>query len=71
MPARQIEWVAKVDALVGLTPQEDAPLTTMAVKRTTGPKEGPRAEVVSGGDTIEVEFNADGTRDESSNRKRR
>ncbi|MCP4808116.1 MAG: Flp pilus assembly protein CpaB [Proteobacteria bacterium] len=62
---------AKVDALVGLAPKEDAPLTTMAVKRTTGPKEGPKAEVVSGGDTIEVEFNADGTREESNNKKKR
>lgn len=62
---------AKVDALVGLAPEEDAPLTTMAVKRTTVPKEGPKAEVVSGGDTIEVEFNADGTRDESGGKRRR
>lgn len=62
---------AKVDALVGLAPdEEDAPLTTMAAKRPK-PQEGPKAEVVSGGDTIEVEFNADGTRDESGGKKRR
>jgi len=63
---------AKVDTLVGLVPEEDAPLTTMAVRKTTkSTKTGPKAEVVSGGDVTQIEFNSDGTRDESGSKKRK
>ena len=62
---------AKVDTLVGLTPDEDKPLTTMAVRKTTTKKDGPKAEVVSGGDVTQIEFNSDGTRDESRNKRKR
>ena len=63
---------AKVDTLIGLIPDEDKPLTTMAVRKTTTKAaEGPKAEVVSGGDVTQIEFNSDGTRDESRNKRKR
>ena len=61
---------AKVDELVGLEPDEDKPLQTMASRPRPVKQDGPKAEVVSGGETVEVEFNSDGTREESSSRKR-
>jgi pilus assembly protein CpaB len=63
---------AKVDELVGLEPDEDKPLQTMASRPTRPAKvDGPKAEVVSGGQTVEVEFNSDGTREESGSKKKR
>jgi hypothetical protein len=44
----------------------------MAVRKTTTKAaEGPKAEVVSGGDVTQIEFNSDGTRDESRNKRKR